>query len=84
VLVRDGGRLLTIVGDPPAAERGIEVTDFVLEPQRDSLLRAAELAAAGLLQVPVALTLPLEQAATALQRAVAGERGGAVALTIGP
>ncbi|HMK92964.1 MAG TPA: hypothetical protein VK576_08190, partial [Thermoleophilia bacterium] len=69
---------------PPAAERDIEVTDFVLEPKRESLLRAAELAAGGLLQVPVALTLPLEQAATALPRAVAGERGGAVALTIGP
>ena len=82
--VRDGGRLLTIVADPPAAERGIDVYDFVLEPERASLSRAAELAAEGFLRVPVALELPLYQAASGLKRAVAGQHGGAVALTMGP
>ena len=78
----DDGRLATITGDPPPAERGVTVADVYV---RADGVRLAELVAAladGLLSVRVGATLPLAEAATALQTAVAGRASGASVLTL--
>jgi NADPH:quinone reductase-like Zn-dependent oxidoreductase len=80
--VRDDGRLVTITGDPPPAEREIAVTNLVIAPEPADLARAVELAGALKLRLGVAATLPLERAAAALELAASGAPG-AVALTLG-
>jgi len=81
--VRDGGRLLTITGDPPPPARGVAVSDLVIAPEPADLERAVALAGALKLRLAVAATLPLERAATALELAASGVPG-AVVLTLGP
>jgi NADPH:quinone reductase-like Zn-dependent oxidoreductase len=82
--VVDGGRLATITGDPPQSERGVTVTDFVLEPDSSDLARAARLAGEGRLRIRIAAQYPLERAAEALALALAGTGDGAVVLTMPP
>jgi NADPH:quinone reductase-like Zn-dependent oxidoreductase len=80
--VADNGHLATITGDPPPPERGITVADVYV---RADGARLAELAAAladGQLSLHVAATLPLTDAATALQSAVTGHAAGATVLAL--
>ncbi|HET9678311.1 MAG TPA: NADP-dependent oxidoreductase [Solirubrobacterales bacterium] len=76
--VADGGRLATITGDPPPEERGVAVSDVYVRPDGRQLSALAELLAQGTLTVPIASVRPLEQAAQALQEAVAGADGAIV------
>jgi NADPH:quinone reductase-like Zn-dependent oxidoreductase len=78
--VRDGGRLATITQDPPDAQRGIEISSVIVEPDGRALGALAELLAAGKLEVSIAATFPLAEAAAALKAATAGSAGGAVVL----
>jgi len=78
--VRDGGRLATITLDPPNEERGIAVSSVIVRADGPTLGAMAELLAAGKLDICVTATHPLEDAASALARAVGGGGGGAVAL----
>jgi NADPH:quinone reductase-like Zn-dependent oxidoreductase len=78
--VRDGGRLATITSDPPNEERGIAISSVIVRADGPMLEAMAELLAAGKLDISVAATYPLEDAASALARAVGGGGGGAVAL----
>lgn len=80
--VADDGHLATITGDPPPPERGITVADVYV---RADGARLAELVAAladGQLSLHVAATLPLTDAATALQSAVTGHAAGATVLAL--
>jgi hypothetical protein len=80
-VARDG-RLATITGDPPAPERGVTVADVYV---RADGARLAELVAAladEILSLHVAATLPLAEAATALNDAVTGRSKGANVLTL--
>ena len=77
--VADGGRLATITGDPPASERGIAVTDIYVRADGATLSILATALDEGILSVVVAETLPLSDAAAALDGALSG-RGGAVVL----
>ena len=80
--VADNGDLATITGDPPPPERGIAVADVYV---RADGARLAELVAAladGQLSLHVAATLPLTDAATALQTAVTGHAAGATVLAL--
>src|SRR5205823_5248333 len=80
--VADNGHLATITGDPPPPERGITVADVYV---RADGARLAELVAAladGQLSLHVAATLPLTDAATALQSAVTGHAAGATVLAL--
>ena len=79
--VATGGRLVTITGDPPLAERRIKVADLYVQPDGAHLAVLAEDLANGSLSLEVAATLPLADAATALHRAVAGA-GGAIVLVL--
>ena len=77
--VADRGRLATITGDPPAAERGVAVADVYV---RADGARLAALVAALADAVQVGATFPLADAATALRTAVAGGASGATVLTV--
>ena len=78
--VRDGGHLATITLDPPDEQRGIEISSVIVQPDGRALGELAELLAAGKLEVSIAATFPLEEAADALAAATAGGAGGAVVL----
>jgi NADPH:quinone reductase-like Zn-dependent oxidoreductase len=77
-----GGRLATITGDPPHPERGITVADVYVRADGARLAALVAALAEGLLSLHVAATLPLAEAATALEGAIAGRAGGATVLTL--
>ena len=76
--VADGGRLVTITGDPPREERDVAVSDLYVRPDGRQLSALAELLADGALSVPIASVRPLEEAAQALREVVAGADGAIV------
>jgi NADPH:quinone reductase-like Zn-dependent oxidoreductase len=76
--VADGGRLVTITGDPPRQERGVTVSDLYVRPDGRQLSALAELLGRGTLSVPIASVHPLEDAAQALRDAVEGADGAIV------
>ena len=80
--VADGGRLATITSDPPGEERGITVSSVYVRPDGHQLRRLAQLLAKRQLEISVAITYGLRDAAEALSTAVSGRPGGAVALTL--
>ena len=79
--VADGGRLATITSDPPAEERGITVSSIYVRADGHQLRRLAQLLANRQLEISVAISYGLGDAAEALSTAVSGRLGGAVALT---
>lgn len=81
-VVADGGRLATITSDPPAGERGIEVSDVYVRPDGRRLADLAELLGDGRLTVTVGATCGLEDAGAALADVTAGEVTGAAVLTL--
>jgi NADPH:quinone reductase-like Zn-dependent oxidoreductase len=78
--VRDNGRLATITQDPPDEQRGIEISSVIVQPDGRALGALAELFASGKLEVSIAATFRLEEAAAALASATGGGAGGAVVL----
>jgi NADPH:quinone reductase-like Zn-dependent oxidoreductase len=80
--VRDDGRLATITSDPPEQDRGITVSSVYVRPDGGQLGGLARLLAAGQLEISVAATYELHDAADALATAVSGRAGGPVALTL--
>src|ERR671924_527446 len=80
--VREGGRLATITSDPPGEERGITVSSVYVRSDGHQLRRLAQLLANRQLEISVAITYGLRDAAEALSTAVSGRPGGAVALTL--
>lgn len=77
--VRDGGRLATITSETPSEERGIAVTSLIVRPDGPQLGEMVDLLAAGKLDIAVASTFGLAEAAAALAAAEDGH-GGAVVL----
>src|SRR5919201_1315794 len=67
--VADHGRLATITGDPPAAERDVTVTDVYVRADGPALAVLATALDEGLLSVDIAAKLPLTEAAAALDGA---------------
>jgi hypothetical protein len=82
IVVRDDGRLATITSDPPEQDRGITVSSVYVRPDGGQLGGLARLLAAGQLEISVATSYELLDAADALATAVSGRAGGAVALTL--
>ncbi len=77
---RDGGRLATIAGDPPAPRRGIAVTPVVVAPDGARLRLLAGWLAEGTISITVGGRYPLEQAGEALAQARRGLHGAAMVL----
>jgi NADPH:quinone reductase-like Zn-dependent oxidoreductase len=80
--VRDGGRLATITSDPPEQDRGITVSNVYVRPDGGQLDGLGRLLADGQLEISVAMSYELLDAADALARVVSGRVGGAVVLTL--
>jgi NADPH:quinone reductase-like Zn-dependent oxidoreductase len=76
--VADGGRLVTITGDPPQAERGVAVSDLYVRPDGRQLSALAELLGDSTLGVPIASVRPLQEASEALRDVVEGADGAVV------
>src|SRR3954454_19183885 len=74
----DRGRLATITGAPPAAERGISITDVIVRADGDQLRLLAASLADGKLHIDIGASYPLTGAAEGLARATKGARGAVV------
>ena len=79
--VADGGRLAIITSDAPAEQRGITVDSVYVRPDGRQLRDLATLLGDGQLQIPVAASYRLADAARALAQANGGHAGGAIVLT---
>ena len=79
--VRDGGCLATITSDPPEQDRGITVSSVYVRADGGQLDGLGRLLAAGQLEISVARSYELLDAAEALATVVSGRADGAVALT---
>jgi NADPH:quinone reductase-like Zn-dependent oxidoreductase len=80
--VADGGRLATITGDPPAAERAVAIFNVYVRPDGARLTSLVQLLDEGVLTLDVAAVRPLEEAARALADAVSGHMHGAVVISV--
>jgi NADPH:quinone reductase-like Zn-dependent oxidoreductase len=79
--VADGGRLATITSDPPAGQRGITVCGIYVRPDGNQLRQLAARFAEGQVEIPVAASYRLADAARALALVAGGHAAGAVVLT---
>jgi NADPH:quinone reductase-like Zn-dependent oxidoreductase len=80
--IADAGRLATITSDPPSQQRGIAVSSVYVRADGIQLRELAEQFADGQLEIPVAASYCLADAAQALARATGGHAGGAIVLTL--
>ena len=79
--VADGGRLATITSDPPGGRRGITVSSIYVRPDGTQLRALARQFGGGQLEIPVAASYRLADAAQALAQVTGGHAAGAVVLT---
>jgi NADPH:quinone reductase-like Zn-dependent oxidoreductase len=79
--VADGGRLATITSDPPSQQRGITVSSIYVRADGNQLRNLAQQFGDGHLEIPVAASYHLTEAAQALAQATGGHAAGAIALT---
>jgi NADPH:quinone reductase-like Zn-dependent oxidoreductase len=79
--VNGGGRLATITSDPPGGQRGITVASIYVRPDGSRLRELATRFTGGQLEMPVATSYRLADAAQALARVAGGHAAGAVVLT---
>jgi NADPH:quinone reductase-like Zn-dependent oxidoreductase len=79
--IADGGRLATITSDPPGEQRGITVCSIYVHADGTQLRELAQQLADGKLEIPVAASHRLADAAQALTQATRGHAAGAIVLT---
>jgi len=79
--VADGGRLATITSDPPSQQRGITISSIYVRADGNQLRNLAQQFGDGQLEIPVAASYRLTDAAQALAQATGGHVGGAIVLT---
>jgi NADPH:quinone reductase-like Zn-dependent oxidoreductase len=79
--VAGGGRLATITSDPPSQQRGITVSSIYVRADGNQLANLAQQFGDGHLEIPVAASYRLNDAAQALAQATGGHAAGAIALT---
>jgi NADPH:quinone reductase-like Zn-dependent oxidoreductase len=79
--VADSGRLTTITSDLPRGQRGITVSSIYIRPDGNQLRELATRFADGQLDIPVAASYRLADAAQALAQVTGGHTTGAVVLT---
>jgi NADPH:quinone reductase-like Zn-dependent oxidoreductase len=82
-ILRDGGRLVSVAEQPPAAagER-VEVVYFVVEPSREQLVELARLADEGAIRPAIDSVFPLADAQAAFERVMMPGKSGKVVLGI--
>lgn len=82
-VVRDGGRLVSLVAPPSYRERDVATSYVFVRPNGEELEELATLADDGRLVVDVQEVLPLEEAARAHELSEAGHARGKLVLHIG-
>ena len=70
--VADGGRLATITSDPPSQQRGITVSSIYVRADGNQLRKLGQRLGDGQLEIPVAASYRLADAAQALAQATGG------------
>ena len=75
--VVDGGPLATITPDPPSQQRGITVSSIYVSADGNQLRKLAQRLEDGQLEIPIAASYRLADAA----QATGGHVGGAIVLT---
>lgn len=80
--VRDGGTLATITADRPPTERAVHILPVTVIPDGPRLAGLGELVSAGAIEMQIGDRVPLDLAAEALTRAVAGTGGRAIVLQL--
>jgi NADPH:quinone reductase-like Zn-dependent oxidoreductase len=80
-LLRPGGRLVSVVEEPPA-EPGIAAVHFVVEPSRAQLVDLAKLVDSGDLRPTIDAVFPLAEARKAFERTMGDRRRGKVVLRV--
>jgi NADPH:quinone reductase len=73
-------RLATITSDPPSQQRGITVSSISVRADGNQLRKLAQRLRDGQLEIPVAASYRLADAARALAQATGGHVGGAIVL----
>jgi NADPH:quinone reductase-like Zn-dependent oxidoreductase len=82
-VLRDGGRLVAIAEEPPAAlAQRVLATYFVVGPDREQLVELATLAAGGTLRPAIDSVFPLEDARAAFERVMASGKRGKVVIEV--
>jgi NADPH:quinone reductase-like Zn-dependent oxidoreductase len=76
-LLADGGRLVSVAGDPPE-----EGTYFVVEPNREQLVELARLLDSGEIRVAIDSTFALSEATAAFERSLAPGKHGKVVIEV--
>jgi NADPH:quinone reductase-like Zn-dependent oxidoreductase len=76
-LLTNGGRLVSIAGEPPG-----EGTYFVVEPSREQLVELTRLVDSGELRVAIDSTFALSDAAAAFERSLASGKQGKVVIRV--
>ena len=79
-LLREGGRIVSVAEEPPAAlSERVEASYFVVEPSRDQLIELARLVDEGIVRPLVDSVFPLADARRAFERVeMSGKRGKVV------
>ena len=80
-LLRPGGRLVSVVEEPPA-EPGITAVHFVVEPSRAQLVELAKLVDSGELRPTIDAVFPLAEARKAFERTMGDRRRGKIVLRV--
>jgi NADPH:quinone reductase-like Zn-dependent oxidoreductase len=81
--LKPGGTLGSVLGEPPGARgRAMVVRAILAHPDAKRLRELAEAVARGDLKIPIAMRLPLAQAAEAQRLAERGGLGGKVLITM--
>jgi NADPH:quinone reductase-like Zn-dependent oxidoreductase len=84
IIVRPGGRLVSVAEEPPASTEGVDTVFFIVEPNRDQLIELARLADSGALKPAIDSVYPLSEAREAFERSLAtGKRGKVVLRVLG-
>jgi NADPH:quinone reductase-like Zn-dependent oxidoreductase len=79
-LIRAGGRIVSVAGEPPT---GVEATYFVVEPNRDQLAELARLVDEGVVKPLIDSVFPLAEARSAFERVMEPDKRGKVVLRVG-
>ena len=80
-VLRPGGRLVSVAAEPPQAP-GVDAVYFVVEPDREQLVRLARLVDGGDLRPTVDAVFPLDDAREAFARSLGRHGGGKIVLRV--
>ncbi|MEO6809564.1 MAG: NADP-dependent oxidoreductase [Isosphaeraceae bacterium] len=82
-VVKDGGKVVTVSGDPLTAERGIQVTQVMVGLEaKKALGQLASEVASGAIHVEVERTYPFDQGIEALEKTETRHARGKIVLTL--